>query len=213
MESVRFETSLPIPTLPRPQEKSPWEDEEALVAGLQANDEESYELLVRHHGGRMLAVAQRLCRNADEARDVVQEAFLSAFRSIHSFRRGARLGTWLHRITVNAALMQIRRAASRPEVQIDELLPFFDAAGCHVRPLPARPPKAERRVLQHETRRIVRACIDRLPETYRVVILLRDIEELNTREVAELLEVTPNAVKIRLHRARLALARLLSEEL
>lgn len=212
VEPMQLKTPMPIPSATRSRGSSGPGDEEALLEGLQAQDEACYELLVRRYGGRMLAVAQRLCRNDDEARDVVQEAFLSAFKGIHRFRRGARLGTWLHRITVNAALMRLRRASSHPEVQIDDLLLHLDRSSAHAGVgLAARPPSAERRLLRRETHRMVRASIDRLPATCRTVLLLREIEELSTSEVAEMLGVTPNAVKIRLHRARQALARVLSE--
>lgn len=216
MENVAVAPPRPVslPTAPpRPRPRSTENDEEALIASLKAGDEESYEQLVRRYGGRMLAVAQRMCGSEDAARDVVQDAFLSAFSGIDRFRRGAQLGTWLHRITVNAALMRRRRAACRPEAQLDDLLPFYDSAGRHARSAPVIAASAEARLLRRETRRLVHDCIDRLPETSRTVLLLRDIEELDTREVAALLDVTANAVKIRLHRARLALARLISEEL
>lgn len=192
---------------------SPNIEERVLVAGLKLGRPESYETLVRSYGGRMLALARRLLRNEEDAQDAVQEAFLSAFRKIHGFRERCHLGTWLHRITVNAALMHIRRAACRPEVEIENLLPVFDETGHHVTPVATLPAEGERRLLRDETRRCVHACIGRLPDTYRTVLVLRDIEELDTKEVAELLGVTANAVKIRLHRARQAVAKLLAEEL
>ncbi len=211
IESSPTAATLNVP-MPPPRHTESWQSEDALIEGLLAHDEESYEVLVRQYGGSMLAVAQRFCRCSDEAQDVLQEALLSAFRGIRKFRRGSRLGTWLHRITVNAALMRLRRGASRPEVQIDELQPFFDSAGRHAGPVPSLHPTSERRLLEKETRRWVRACIDRLPQTLRTVLILRDIEELDTLQVAQLLDVTTNAVKIRLHRARLALAKIFSEE-
>ena len=83
---------------------SPNRDDHELVARLQRGDEASYEVLVRRHGGAMLAVARRVVHNEEDAREAVQDAFLQAFRSIHHFREEARLSTWLHRIVVNAAL-------------------------------------------------------------------------------------------------------------
>ena len=158
----------------------------------------------------MLAVARRLLRAEDDAADAVQEAFISAFRAIQSFEGGARLSTWLHRIVVNAALMKLRTRARRPEVSIDELLPKFHEDGQHVdEPAEWRSPAQLAALESQETRNLVREQIDRLPADYRTVLMLRDIEGLDTKETAELLGVTPNAAKIRLHRARLALRTLL----
>lgn len=184
-------------------------DEGALLAGLRARDDAAYERLVRAYGGRMLAVAQRLLGNAEEARDTVQEAFISAFRSIDRFEGGSRVSTWLHRIVVNAALMKLRGRRRAHEESIDDLLPTFLDDGHQARP--AREWKEDVHVSleRREVRDAVRGAIDRLPETYRTVLLLRDIEEMDTEEVARLLEITPNAVKIRLHRARQALRTLL----
>jgi RNA polymerase sigma-70 factor (ECF subfamily) len=170
-------------------------DESGLLAALRAGDERAYERLVLDYGGRMLAVARRIVRNEEEARDVLQEAYLLAFRALPRFEGQSRLSTWLHRIVVNAALMRLRSRKARPEESIEPL-----------------PESAESLLSRRETCDTVRAAIDRLPETYRTVLLLRDIEELDTCEVAELLGVTPNAIKIRLHRARQALRELLDRE-
>ena len=181
-----------------------------LVARLQRGDEASYELLVRRHGGAMLAVARRVMHNEEDAREAVQDAFLQAFRSIHHFREEARLSTWLHRIVVNAALMRLRRASRRPEVAIDELLPQFDDAGEHVESIQSLPVSAEAALESSEIRSQVRACIDQLPGQYRAVIVLRDLQELTTTEAATALGISENAVKIRLHRAHQALRTLLA---
>jgi RNA polymerase sigma-70 factor (ECF subfamily) len=189
-------------------------DECALVARLRAGDEEAFEALVRQHGGRMLAVARRLLGSEPEARDAVQEAFLSVLRSIRGFAGHARLGTWLHRITVNAALMRLRSRRRRPEEPIDDLLPRFDATGHRVADPEARVAEPTDELVQRaETRALVRRAIARLPESYRTVLLLRDIEELDTEEAAAALGIGANAVKTRLHRARQALRTLIEREL
>jgi RNA polymerase sigma-70 factor (ECF subfamily) len=187
--------------------------ERALVAGLQRGDEASFEILVRQYGGAMLAVARRLLRNEEDAREAVQDAFLQVLRAIQHFRKEARLSTWLHRIAVNAALMRLRRASRRPEVAIDGLLPQFEDDGCHAEPIQALPVSVETALASAETRAQVRACIAQLPEQYRAVIVLRDIEELSTAEAAQVLGISENAAKIRLHRARQALRTLLIREL
>lgn len=184
-------------------------EEAELVARLRAGNDDAYATLVKQQAGRMLAVARRMLGSEEDAQDVVQEAFLSAFKAIDRFEGTSRLSTWLHRIVVNAALMKIRSSKRRPEMPIEELLPTFLEDG-HLAVMPAEWKKTAQDVLESkETRAMVRGLIDELPELYRNVLLLRDIEGLDTKETADLLEVSPNAVKIRLHRARLALRTLL----
>ncbi|HEX9638104.1 MAG TPA: sigma-70 family RNA polymerase sigma factor [Acidobacteriota bacterium] len=187
--------------------------ESELIEGLRRGDDQAYEQLVRHYGGTMLAVARRILRQECEARDALQEAFISVFRSIHRFRGDASLATWLHRIVVNAALMRLRRSNRQPEVPIENLLPVFDETGHHQNGCEPWPLDAHTALQREETCLQVRACIDQLPDAYRTVVLLRDIEELDTAETAKLLGITENAVKIRLHRARQALATLLRQNL
>jgi RNA polymerase sigma-70 factor (ECF subfamily) len=183
--------------------------ERALLSDLRAGRSEAFETLVRAHAPRLLSVARRYFRAEEDARDAVQETFVSAFRSIARFKGNSSLSTWLHRITVNAALMKIRSGARRPESSIEDLLPQFDQDGHHASTIQEWPESAEEIVFRDETRAQVREAIEKLPETFRTVLLLRDIEDLDTDEVARILNVTPNAVKIRLHRARQALRALL----
>jgi RNA polymerase sigma-70 factor (ECF subfamily) len=185
--------------------------EAALVQRLRRGDGAAFEELLRAHTGRLLAVARRLLGNEEDARDVVQDAFLFAFRSVDRFDGQATLGTWLHRIVVNAALTRLRSRRRRPERPIEDLLPTFLEDG-HA----ARPPRdwgePFAALQQEETRAAVRRHIEELPEDYRVVLLLRDIEGLDTDETARLLGLTGGAVKTRLHRARQALRTLLEPE-
>ena len=183
--------------------------EAELIARLRARDAAAYELIVAEHGPRLLAVAGRFMRSEHDRDDVVQEAFISAFRAIDSFDGDSKLGTWLHRITVNCCLMKLRSASRRPESSIDELLPSFDETGHHVRGIRAWQEEVVSRVESREARDQVRACIERLPEAYRQVLLLRDIEGLDTEQTAALLGCTQANVKTRLHRARQALRTLL----
>jgi len=184
-----------------------------LVRRLRGGDPQAFETLVREYGRRMLATARRFVGSEDEARDVVQEAFLAAFRAIDGFAGTARLSTWLHRIVVNAALMKLRSRRRRREEPIDGLLPRFDEEGYWADGAAPSETATDMLVESEETRALVRKAIDRLPANYRSVLLLRDIEELDTDETASLLGVTPNAVKTRLHRARQALRTLLEREL
>lgn len=190
----------------------PRAEEAALVAALRNGEAGAYERLVRTQAPRMLAVARRLLRSPDDAEDAVQDAFLSAFRALDRFEGQARLGTWLHRITVNAALMKLRSRRRKPEASLEDLQPRFQEDGHH-EALPRRWKDADRVLASRELRERVREAIDRLPETYRNVLLLRDIEELDTAETAQALGISENAVKTRLHRARVALREVLDPDL
>jgi RNA polymerase sigma-70 factor, ECF subfamily len=188
--------------------------EAALLQRLQGKDHAAFAVLVRRHAGRMLAVAERLLGNEDEAQDAVQQAFISAFHSLHQFAGNAQLGTWLHRIVVNVALMKLRTRKRRPEtVSIDEFLPTFEVDGHRRNPKPAWTASSQEILEKRELRDMIHRKIAQLPEEYRTVLMLRDIEELDTSETSEFLGITPGAVKTRLHRARMALRELLEMEL
>ncbi|MGE5275690.1 MAG: sigma-70 family RNA polymerase sigma factor [Acidobacteriota bacterium] len=185
----------------------------SLLERLKAGEHEAFESLVCEHGGRLLAVARHFLASEEDARDAVQEAFLSAFRALPRFRGESSLSTWLHRIVINAALMKARRASRAPERRIEELLPRFDGQGRHlgpVEPWDEAGASPEAVASNAEARQAIRACVQSLPLSHRVVLILRDVEGLSTHETARLLALTPNAVKIRLHRARLALRGLLA---
>jgi len=187
-------------------------DEPALIAALQRGEEWAFEAMIRLFGGRLLAVARRICGNEDDARDVLQSSYLSAFRSMQKFEGSCQLSTWLHRIVVNTALMRLRTRRRKPEEQMEALLPAFQEDGHHVEQFSEWTMPADRLLEREDVRATVRSCIAQLPESYREVLLLRDIEELPTDEVARMLCATPTAIKVRLHRARQALSTLLRRE-
>ena len=187
-------------------------NEAAWIRLPQAGDDDAFEQLVRTFGGRMLTVARRYVRNEEDAKDVVQTAYLCAFRAWNQFEGAAQLSTWLHRIVVNTALMKLRSRRRKPEESIEGLLPAFQGDGHHVEQFSEWCAPADQLLERKETRATVRACIEQLPDNYRAVLMLRDIEELSTQEVAETLGMTPTAVKVRLHRARQALSTLLRKE-
>jgi RNA polymerase sigma-70 factor (ECF subfamily) len=200
--SVNIDSQMP------PRESATLADEGQLLDLVRAGDPRASESLVRQHAGAMLVVARRFV-GPHEAEDMVQESFLSAFRSLNSFRGGARIATWLHRIVVNHCLMRLRRRRRKPEVRIDDLMPCFDETGHHARPVAPWSTRPEDHLNREETRAQVRTCIEQLPDAYRAIILLRDIEGYSTDQVAEMLAISRAAVKIRLHRARQALRTLL----
>jgi RNA polymerase sigma-70 factor (ECF subfamily) len=188
-------------------------DDPVFVASLRGGDHAAFEQLVRQSADRMLAVARRFLPEESDAQDAVQDAFISAFRGLSKFDGGSKLSTWLHRIVVNACLMKLRTRRRRPEVRMDDLMPRFGNEGHH-ESMPVQwrdaPESGEER---RETLAMIRELILELPEDFRDVILLRDIEQLDTRAAAEMLGLTPSAVKTRLHRARMALRTLLDERM
>lgn len=187
--------------------------ESDLVRQLRAGSDEAFDALQKAQGPRMLRIARRLLRNEEDARDAVQDAFLSLFRSIRDFQADAKLSTWIHRVTVNAALMKLRSKERGPdEESIEPLLPRFRADGHQVESS-VRWRGAEEALEAADLRRIVHEAIEKLPEPHRIVLLLRDIEELTPEETAEALGITRTAVKVRLHRGRQALRTLLDPHL
>ena len=189
---------------------TPVDDEAALVAQLRAGDEGAYEQVVRAYGGRLLAVARRIVGTEEDARDVVQDAFLNAFKSFARFEGNAKLSTWLHRIVVNAALMKLRTRKRKPEQSIESMLPSFLDDGHHEERFQSWDEPIDKVMERAEARELVRQQIDALPEGYRTVLVLRDIEGLDTEETAKVLGLSVNATKIRLHRARQALRTMLA---
>jgi len=168
------------------------------------------EALIRRFGPRLMATAQRFVRNEDDARDIVQDALIAAFRAMSSFQGQSSPETWLHRIVVNAALMKLRARRRRPEASIGDLLPRFLEDGHHETHIYEWPKTPEDLMGSREAQTIVRRCIDRLPESHRAVLILRDIEELSTEDAARALGISAGAAKLRLHRARQALRGLLA---
>jgi RNA polymerase sigma-70 factor, ECF subfamily len=192
-----------------PQPSCEQEAEAQLLARVRAGDEEASAALVRQHGGRMLAVARRFLHSEEDSADALQDAFLTAFRCLDQFEAKSSLGTWLHRIVVNSCLMKLRAQCRSRATPIADLLPTFDESGHHTQPVRPWQEPALARLTREETRIQVRACIDRLPNAYRTVLLLRDIEELDTEQTAQHLGINCGTVKTRLHRARQALRTLL----
>lgn len=208
-EGGRAKVTAPVMTSPAPSV----EDDATLLGALRAGEAAAFERLVRTQMPRLLAVARRFLRNEEDARDAIQDAFVSAFKGLGEFEGGASIGTWLYRIAVNACLMKLRTRRRRAEEPIEDLLPGFLEDGHHATHPPEWRESAQVLLERREIREFVRECINRLPDSYRSVLLLRDIEELETDEVARLLDIKANLVKVRLHRARQALRTLLDTRL
>jgi RNA polymerase sigma-70 factor (ECF subfamily) len=189
------------------------EEDRHFVDRLKARDERAFETMVHLYTAGMLAAARRLLGSEHDAQDAVQQAFISAFRAISGFNAEAKLSTWLHKIVVNAALAQLRSRRRRGrELQVEDLHREFEGVNRWAAGGSWPGYEIDHAIIGRETCQMVRNCIDQLPESYRAVLFLRDIDELDTAEVAERLAISLNATKIRLHRARQALKSLVEEE-
>ena len=163
------------------------------------------EQIVRENIGWMLALAQRVLGDRALAEDAVQDAFQNAFRALDGFQERSSLKTWLHRITVNASLTILRRQKRLAEESIDDYLPEFDQDGCRIEANWPHLAGIDEIINSERLQSLVKSGMNELPDAYRIVLQLRDIEEYDTREVAELLGISESNVKVRLHRARSAL--------
>ena len=176
-----------------------------LVARLRAGEEEAFEALLARYQHRVYRLAMHVTRNREDAKEVVQDTFLSVYRKIGDFDGRAAIGTWLYRIAMNAALMVLRRRRPEPHLSIEWELPQFTDEGRHARPIADWSDLPDDRLLAQELRQVLREAIDALPADYKAVVILRDIEGLSNQEAAEVLGATVFAIKSRLHRARLVL--------
>jgi len=184
-------------------------DDASLVSRLKRGDQAAFEQIVRSHGGRLLSVARRFLGSNEDAEDAVQETFIKAFKAIRTFEERAQLHTWLHRIVVNTALMKLRERRRKPQESIEDLLPSYVADGHQTT---ESREWSDALFERKETASMVRQAIAMLPDVYRVVLVLRDIEEHDTAETAAILGTTTTVVKVRLHRARQALRTLIDRE-
>lgn len=177
----------------------------SVVASAATSLEQRLEQAVRAYTPRLLAVARRILGSADDAEDTVQEAFALALAALDGFEERSQLSTWLHRITVNVALSKLRARRRNLEQLSADPTPANQAEDAHAQGEEASAFSMEELLERREDGELLLACIEQLPEQYRRVIVLRDVEELDTRSVARLLGVTDGVVKVRLHRARQAL--------
>jgi RNA polymerase sigma-70 factor (ECF subfamily) len=191
--------------------------DEELVARARARDGAAFEALVDRHEEKIYRVAMRFVRNETDAREILQETFLSAWRNLDSFQGKAQFASWLYRVAVNASLMLLRSQKRHPQVAVDDVADeTLDEAARTAGPglglgggddWSKRP---DEQLQSEEVRHAIQTAVDGLPESQRSVFLLRDVDGLSTEETGELLGVTVPTVKTRLHRARLALREAIS---
>ncbi len=182
-------------------------EEPQLLLKLRQRSPAAFQQLFSAYSDKIYRLAVSILENEDDAEDIVQEVFTRFFENLDSFEGRSKIGTWLYRVAYNASVDRLRKYRSHPVAELD--VSFRDEI-----PLPAEvsdwSESAGLEFDQQELRQELEDAIQSLPEILRVVFLLRDVEELSTLDTANILEITPGAVKVRLHRARLLLRDALS---
>src|SRR5438132_9199195 len=161
------------------------------------------EQVFRDHAPRVYNLARRMLGNDADAEDVTQDVLVQVVRKLGTFRGEANLGTWLHRVTVNAALAHRRKRARRDEREQHEPIDLFLQDGHHAQPIRPWSITPETQAERHETRQLIERAIADLPEVYRDVYVLADVEGLPNAAIGDMLQLSVPAVKSRLHRSRL----------
>jgi RNA polymerase sigma-70 factor (ECF subfamily) len=199
-------TSPPPPETAVPAAPAPEPSDEELVARARAKDFAAFEKLLDRYEDKIFRLAFRFVRNETDAKEVLQDTFLTIWRKLDTFKGDAQFSSWLYRVAANAALMRLRSQRRHPEISTEELpIGYLDNYG-------QLPPTSENwakrpddELASGELRQHIQAAVDALPEIYRTVFLIRDVEGLSTEETAEVLAISVPTVKTRLHRARIAL--------
>ena len=184
----------------------------ALVARLRRGEAEATEALLGVFGDRVYRLAMRITGNESDAEEIVQDALWTASRKIDTFQGKAAFGSWVYRITANAAYEKLRkRRGKRNEVSWEDLAPSFDEQGQHVEAAGDWSRQLKDPAIEGELKAVLGGAIDELPADYRAAFLLHDVEGLSNPEIAQTLQVTLGTIKSRVHRARLFLRRRLAD--
>lgn len=184
-----------------PSRESP-EDEE-LVRRAQAHDQAAFEALVRRHHEHVYRLALTMTKNPRDAEEIEQETFLNVFRKLGSFRGDSKFSSWLYRVTANFALMRLRKQRRQPSVLLDDLLPHFYESGEFERAQSDWSHQADKLLENKELGAQIHGALEKLPEKYRIILVMRDVEGLSNDEIAHTLGMSIPAVKSILHRSRL----------
>lgn len=169
---------------------NPLSDED-VVRRVVAGETELFEILMRRYNQRVYRVVRAIVRNDDEAEDVMQQAYVNAYEHLRQFAGDAKFSTWLTRIAINEALARVRKRGLRVVEDETEIME-----------IESNEPDPEQLAAAAELRTVVESEIASLPDSYRTVLMLREIEGLSTTETAQCLDVNEDVVKTRLHRAR-----------
>ena len=178
------------------------ENDEDLVRRAQGGDTRAFDELVRRYRDKVYRLSFKILRHEEDAAEALQDAFLSAYRGLKSFKVESTFSTWLYRIATNASLMKYRK---RREGHVSLEQSQNTDEGAETLQIPDWSTQPLKELLDSETREVMDEGIQRLPEELRTVFILRDIEDLSNAQVAQILDLTVAAVKSRLHRARIAL--------
>jgi RNA polymerase sigma-70 factor (ECF subfamily) len=178
---------------------------------LMNQDELAYEKLLNQYSNRVYRLAMTLVKNNQDAEDVIQEVFITVCSGIDDLKEDKALSSWIYRITVNASLMKIQANGCSEIISFEEDLPRFDPNGNHIKPVIDWSESPEEKVSSKELMDFIRKDLDNLPDTYKVVFILRDLEGLSNKAVADVLDMSLTAVKSTLHRARLFMRERLSK--
>ena len=182
------------------------EDERLLIQRVKAGDQKAFEVIFSRYVNRVYRQAFKLVGNEADAEDVVQEVFLLVYRKAQSFLGKSEFSTWLYRLTANAALTKLRQRKKEKEVSLDEYLPKFRKDGHHlVRPVVDWTQDIDKFVAIKEYSQIITEAMEQLSPTDKAVVMMSDMEEMSNPEISETLGISVQAVKARLHRARLFL--------
>lgn len=171
-----------------------------LVSLAKERDEDAVRILVRRYNQRLFRIARGIIRDDAEAEDVVQATYVRAFTHLDRFRGEAAFSTWLTRIALNEAYGRVRQ--KRPTVELSEIEAPTEGGQVIMFPMTPRPTDPETAASRQQARELLEAALDRLPETFRMVFILRELEELSIEETAAVLGIRPETVKTRLFRAR-----------
>lgn len=176
--------------------QEPLSDEE-VVARVLAGQTAMFEIVMRRHNQLLYRVSRAILRNDGEAEDVMQDAYVRAYEHLAQFAGRAKFSTWLTRIAVHEALARQRRGNRNQELE-----PMPERNGDPVDRLASLEPNPEQQASNSEIRRLLEEAVEKLPDAYRTIFVLRDVEEMSTTDAANILEITEENVKVRLHRAR-----------
>ena len=192
--------------MPNPSEKTIGDDKDTeLVRAINSGRQDLFYELVNRYEKSLYNFGLRMCDNPSDAEDMVQDTFLNVFKYLEGFRYETKFRNWLYRVATSACLKKKRRSKYAPdrELSLDEFLPADESAASTDLPRWASQPLEQ--VLDGELAGVIRQALLDLPEKYRLVVVLRDVEGFTTQESAEILNLTPTNIKVRLHRARLFL--------
>ncbi len=180
-------------------------DDNVLLEELRSGSPEAVEALFERFHGKIYGLAMSILKNESDAEEAVQDVFLTVVQKAHTFKGNSALYSWIYRICVNACLMRLRRKRRHETVPIEDFMPVFTEDGMHANPIVDWSDEVERKMLDRELGQVIGRFTDDLPEKYRVIFLLSDVEGLSNEETSQILGLTVPAVKSRLHRARLYL--------